>query len=77
MGSSIAEKKRIVSVFLQHCCTYADDKLVQYQQQLPSATGMDVLAVQDKIAHWTTYRVFTEYTIEELKSAELDSWFAE
>jgi DNA-binding phage protein len=77
MASSTAEKKHIVSAFLQHCCTYADDKLAQYRQQLPAATGMDALAVQDKISHWTAYRAFTEYTIEELTTAELDAWFDE
>jgi hypothetical protein len=77
MTVSIAEKKRIVSGFLQRCARYAEEKLVQYQQQLPLATGMDVLTVQDKISHWTAYRAFTEYTIEELTTAELDAWFAE
>lgn len=77
MTVSIAEKKQIVSGFLQRCARYAEDKLVQYQQQLPSATGMDALTVQDKISHWTAYRAFTEYTIEELTTAELDAWFAE
>ena len=77
MASSTVEKKRIVSAFLRQCCTYADDKLVQYRQQLPAATGMEALAVQDKISHWTAYRAFTEYTIEELTTAELDAWFDE
>lgn len=77
MTSSTAEKKRIVSAFLQRCVIYADDKLAQYRRQLPSATGMDALAVQDKISHWTAYRAFTEYTINELTTAELDAWFAD
>lgn len=77
MSLSTAEKKRIVSAFLQRCCVYADDKLAQYQRQLPSATGMDALALQDKISHWTAYRAFTEYTINELTTTELDAWFAE
>ncbi len=33
MSISTAEKKRIVSQFLQRCAAYADDKLVAYQQQ--------------------------------------------
>lgn len=77
MTVSIEEKKRIVSEFLQQCAVYADDKLVAYQQQAALAKGNDVLALQDKISHWTAYRVFTEYTVEELKTAELDSWFKE
>lgn len=77
MTVSIEEKKRIVSDFLQQCAVYADDKLVAYQQQAALAKGNDALALQDKISHWTAYRVFTEYTVEELKTAELDSWFKE
>ncbi len=77
MPLSTEEKKRIVGAFLRRCRTYADDKLAEYRQQSFKAAGMDALAVQDKISHWTAYRVFTEYTIEELKTAELDAWFAE
>jgi hypothetical protein len=42
---------------------------------LASATGFDALDIQDKIGHWTAYRTFNEYTIEELKTRELDDWF--
>jgi len=77
MPVSTEEKKRIVSGFLQRCAAYADDKLVTYQQQAALAKGNEGLLLQDKILHWTAYRVFTEYTVEELKTAELDSWFAE
>mgnify|MGYP001172890072 FL=1 len=77
MPVSSEEKKRIVSEFLQRCAAYADDKLATYQQQATLAKGNESLLLQDKISHWTAYRVFTEYTIEELKTAELDSWFAE
>ncbi len=77
MSLSITDKKRIVNAFLQRCRAYADDKLVEYQQQSLKVQNMDALAIQDKISHWTAYRVFTEYTIEELKTSELDAWFAE
>ncbi|AJP48402.1 hypothetical protein PG1C_07885 [Rugosibacter aromaticivorans] len=77
MPVSTEEKKRIVSEFLQRCAAYADDKLAAYQQQAALAKGNEGLTLQDKISHWTAYRVFTEYTVEELKTAELDSWFAE
>lgn len=78
MDLTVADKKRIVSDFLQHCLGYADDKLADYRQRLPyAASSMDALTLQDKISHWTAYRAFTEYTIEELKTAELDAWFAD
>lgn len=75
MPASTAEKKRIVSAFLARCHGYAEGKLAAYQQQLPAVVGMEALAVQDKISHWTAYRAFTEYTIAELETAELDTWF--
>ncbi len=77
MPVSSEEKKRIVSEFLQQCAVYADDKIAAYQQQAALAKGSESLLLQDKISHWTAYRVFTEYTVEELKTTELDSWFAE
>ena len=77
MSISTAEKKRIVSQFLQRCAAYADDKLVAYQQQAALAKGNEGLLLQDKISHWTAYRVFTEYTVDELETAELDSCFAD
>lgn len=77
MPVSIEEKKRIVSEFLQQCAVYADNKLAAYQQQAVLAKGNEGLLLQDKISHWTAYRVFTEYTVDELKTAELDAWFAD
>lgn len=71
----LATKKRIVSEFLRRCLEYADGMLARYRAELDAASGMEALAVQDKISHWTAYRAFTEYTIAELETAELDPWF--
>lgn len=68
-------RKRIVTEFLRRCLEYSDAMLARYRAELDGARGMEALAVQDKISHWTAYRAFTEYTIEELKTAELDPWF--
>jgi DNA-binding phage protein len=76
MDLTVADKKRIISDFLQHCLDYADDKLTAYRQRLPDVVGMDALTLQDKISHWTVYRAFSEYTIVELQTTELDAWFA-
>jgi DNA-binding phage protein len=77
MDLTVADKKRIVSDFLRHCVDYADDKLLAYRQRLPDVAGMDALALQDKISHWTAYRAFSEYTIVELRTTELDAWFTD
>ncbi len=72
---STAQKKRIVSAFLAQCLDYADARLRDYRAQVPAAAGMDALALQDRISHWSAYRAFTEYTIAELETTELDAWF--
>jgi hypothetical protein len=73
---NIAEKKALVAHFIAKCNEYADEKIEQYRMLLASATGFDALDIQDKIGHWTAYRTFNEYTIEELKTRELDDWFS-
>lgn len=70
----VETRKRIVTEFLQRCLEYADEMLARYRVELDGASGMQALAVQDKISHWTAYRAFTEYTIEALQTAELDPW---
>ncbi len=73
--ADVDDKKRLVAGFLHRCIGYADDMLARYRAQLDQAQGMEALAIHDKIWHWTVYRSFTEYTIEELRSDELDAWF--
>ena len=36
---------------------------------------MDALEIETKIYHWKVYKAFNIYTIEELETDELDSWF--
>jgi len=70
-----SEKKRIVEDFLKRCIDYSNNKLRGYREDLDGADSEQELALQDKISHWTAYRFFNEYAIEELKGAELDDWF--
>lgn len=72
---STAEKKRIVSDFLQRCNAYADEQLARYRDQLDQVSGTEGLALQDKIGNWTAYRTFNEYTLGELAADTLDHWF--
>lgn len=72
---STAEKKRIVAGFLARCNRYADQRIAHYRSQLDAAAPADILAIQDKIGHWTAYRSFNEYTLTELDGDELDNWF--
>ena len=74
---SIAEKKKIISDFIRQCNDYADGQIRKYQSRLDQANVMEALDIETKIYHWKVYRAFNEYTIEELKTDELDNWFDE
>ena len=70
-----AAKKAVVADFLTRCNRYADGQLDKYRAQLAAAAPAEVLAVQDKIGHWTAYRAFNEHALQELARGELDDWF--
>ena len=76
MGS-IDQKKKIITDFLIKCNEYADGQKKKYRTQKEQAASMDALLIDSKIYQWNVYRTFNEYTIEELKTSELDPWFAE
>jgi len=69
------EKKKIITDFIARCNDYADAQLNTYQNQLSEAQGMEALAIEAKIYQWKIYQAFNSYTIEELKTDELDPWF--
>ena len=73
--TSMTEKKQIISEFINRCNDYADGQIRKYQARLEQADAMEALDVEAKIYHWKVYRAFNVYSIEELKTGELDSWF--
>ena len=73
--NSVSEKKKIISEFIGQCNDYADGRIRKYQARLEQAGGMDALEIEAKIYNWKVYKAFNVYTIEELKTGELDSWF--
>ena len=73
--NSVAEKKKIISDFIRQCNDYADGQVRKYQGRLAQAGPMDALEIETKIYNWKVYKAFNVYTIEELKTDELDSWF--
>lgn len=75
--NSIVEKKTIISDFIRQCSDYADGQLRKYQARLEQAEAMEALDIEAKIYHWKVYKAFNAYTIEELKTDELDAWFDE
>ena len=73
--NSVSEKKKIISEFIRQCNDYADGQIRKYQARLEQAGAMDALDIETKIYNWRVYKAFNVYTIEELKTDELDSWF--
>jgi len=72
---TLEQRKLLVRQFLERCNRYADDMLADYGRRLEGATGTEILALQDKILHWTAYRAFNEHAIAELASDRIDDWF--
>ena len=73
--TSTAEKKKIISDFISRCNDYADGQIRKYQVRLADVDAMEALDIETKIYHWKIYRAFNVYSIEELKTNELDPWF--
>jgi len=75
--ATMDQKKQVITDFLRKCNEYSDGMIAKYQARLDGANGADALALQDQVSHWSAYRAFNEYTIEELKTDEIDDWFDE
>jgi predicted DNA binding CopG/RHH family protein len=71
---SLADKKQIITEFLQQCNGYSDAMLKKYEQQLTDEQTKK--SAPQKIHDWTVYKNFNEYAIKELKGTDLDDWFA-
>ncbi len=74
---SVTEKKKIISDFVRQCNDYADGQIRKYRVRLEQADAMETLDIEAKIYNWKVYKSFNTYTIEELKTDELDRWFDE
>ena len=59
------ERRKIVSVFLEHCVKYANDSIERKKEREDSPS---------EISRWETYRDFTKHAIEEVENGELDAW---
>lgn len=73
--NNVPEKKQIISEFIKQCNDYADGQVRKYQARLEQAGAMEALDIESKIYHWKVYKAFNIYTIEELKTDELNHWF--
>ena len=73
---TLQEKKALIAQFLGKCNEYAERQLERYRGELKGADEWRALELQDKIGHWTAYRAFNSYTLQELTGTELDDWLA-
>lgn len=71
---TLQDKKQLIAAFLAKCNDYASARIERHRAELAGATAWQSMEIQDKIGHWTVYRAFNEYTIQELATAELDHW---
>ncbi|HIF17868.1 MAG: hypothetical protein ABGX33_01595 [Cycloclasticus sp.] len=71
---SLADKKQIITEFLQQCNDYSDAMLEKYEQQLRDKATKE--SAPQKIHDWNVYKDFNEYAIKELNGTELDDWFS-
>ncbi|MBN1236912.1 MAG: hypothetical protein JXB36_00350 [Gammaproteobacteria bacterium] len=71
----LRDRKALVGRFIERCNRYADAELERYRAELAQASGARAAELERKIAEWTTYRTFNEYTLRELRTTELDDWF--
>ncbi|MEO1888961.1 MAG: hypothetical protein ABGX33_03475 [Cycloclasticus sp.] len=71
---TLANKKQIITEFLQQCNVYSDAMLKKYEQQLTNEETKE--SAPQKIHDWNVYKDFNEYAIKELNGTELDDWFS-
>tara|TARA_B100000902_G_C26482510_1_gene515467 strand:+ start:117 stop:383 length:267 start_codon:yes stop_codon:yes gene_type:complete len=68
------EIKKNIARFLELCVDYADSSLERKKTRLESLGLNDYESAKKEIEKWKNYKQFTEYTIKELLSGDLDEW---
>jgi hypothetical protein len=68
-------RQALVSQFIRRCNDYADAEVARYRIALQQAPTDDAAGIARKIADWQVYRAFNEYTLAELETTTLDTWF--
>jgi hypothetical protein len=72
---TLPEKKALIVDFLARCNRYAEHQITEYRRGLGDASPWGAMELEDKIGHWTAYRAFNAFAIEELGTSALDDWF--
>jgi hypothetical protein len=72
---TIEQQKEIVTRFLRKCNRSSLARLDAYRARQGLRPTIEGLVLAAKIGQWSAYYAFNEFTIDELKTAELDDWF--
>ena len=73
MGEKEYIKKTIIQ-FLNLCVNYSEGSINRKTKRLENLIGKDLDSANKELAKWKNYKQFTEYTIKEILSGDLDDW---
>ncbi|MAT48841.1 MAG: hypothetical protein CMA27_03315 [Euryarchaeota archaeon] len=68
------ETKKDIIQFLKHCITYTNNSLERKSKRLEKLNEEEMELAKIEIEKWEIYKQFTEHTINELSSGDLDEW---
>ena len=68
------ESKKDIIQFLKFCVTYTNSSLERKSKRLENLNEEEMEIAKIEIEKWEIYKQFTEYTINELSSGDLDEW---
>ena len=71
--AQIDTKKDIIQ-FLNLCVEYTNSSLQRKSKRLADLNEEELKLAKIEIEKWEIYKQFTEYTIKELSSGDLDEW---
>ncbi len=68
------ETRKDIIQFLKLCITYTNNSLERKSKRLEKLNEEEMELAKIEIEKWEIYKQFTEHTINELSSGDLDEW---
>ena len=66
--------KKTIIQFLNLCVNYSEGSINRKTKRLENLIGKDLDSANKELEKWKNYKQFTEYTIKEILSGDLDDW---
>ncbi|MBK00724.1 MAG: hypothetical protein CMB48_07255 [Euryarchaeota archaeon] len=66
--------KKTILQFLNLCVNYSEGSINRKTKRLENLIGKDLDSANKELGKWKNYKQFTEYTIKEILSGDLDEW---